>query len=109
MGIKILCSVLTFPRTFSQNLLSISAGKGSLAPKSPSKSRLPPDARIFSEVGVVVIKGWKLWRLRIGFLERERKGDKAKCGAEEAMSEEALALVVVLVKDCVILFYCGPV
>lgn len=38
LGMRILCSVSTLPRTFSPNLLSISAGKGSLAPKSPSMS-----------------------------------------------------------------------
>lgn len=43
LGIRILCSVSQFPTIFSQKLDSISAGKGSLAPKSPKKS--PPMAR----------------------------------------------------------------
>lgn len=44
VGMRILCSVFTFPRTFSANLLSNSAGKGSLPPKSPSRSG--PEARV---------------------------------------------------------------
>lgn len=42
-GIRILCTVSMFPTTFSQKLLAISSGKGSLAPKSPKRS--PPMAR----------------------------------------------------------------
>lgn len=38
LGMRILCSVSLFPSTLSPNWLSISAGKGSLAPKSPKKS-----------------------------------------------------------------------
>lgn len=78
-GIKILCSVLTFPRTFSQKLLSISAGKGSLAPKSPSRSGAV--ALIFSEFRLL-LRGRNFWGFRVGVLERERKGEKMKCGAE---------------------------
>lgn len=38
LGMRILCSVSLFPSTLSPNWLSISAGKGSMAPKSPKKS-----------------------------------------------------------------------
>lgn len=42
LGIKILCSVLPKPNTLSPKLLSISSGKGSLAPKllSPSIAKV---------------------------------------------------------------------
>lgn len=90
LGIKILCSVLTFPWTLSAKLLSISAGKGSLAPKSPSKSICLPSARILSGVRRAVVKGKELWGLCDGvFLERERSGESERCGtAAEPMGWE---------------------
>lgn len=38
LGMRILCSVLMNPRTFSPKLLAISSGNGSRPPKSPNKS-----------------------------------------------------------------------
>ncbi|KAJ6688510.1 hypothetical protein OIU74_017088 [Salix koriyanagi] len=38
VGMRILCSVSPLPNTFSPKALSISAGKGSLAPNSPNLS-----------------------------------------------------------------------
>ena len=73
LGIRILCSVSRFPNTFSPNLLSISAGNGSLAPKSPSKS--PPTARATRPSrGRVGEARWMSWNERAwGCGERGRE------------------------------------
>ncbi|GER50852.1 Holliday junction ATP-dependent DNA helicaseRuvB [Striga asiatica] len=83
IGIKILCSVLTFPNTLSAKLLSISAGKGSRAPKSPIKSSAA--ARICSERRRTVLRLRKPRAAQDEVLERESRGEKVKCGEQEAM------------------------
>lgn len=67
LGIRILWSVPALPSTFSAKRLSTSAGKGSLAPKSPSMSPLPtalilllPKERVGLGLGLGL--RWAWWR-----------------------------------------------